>query len=856
MAEKQKKTKKKNRNRNNSLTRRIVSLTVFLDVLFLVLVLSLSIFLYLYSSNQTRDAKAEYQNEIVLGTLDDIITNIQLDAANLTEDQIVIDYLNYINLGNDPLIESTNPNYYLYTDFIQLTSSIVDYQSESLYDLVFLASETSSGAGTDGCFITHDSQVSSDTWSLNLRPWFTDLGESEYIMTTPYEDAVTGNYTITFVQKVFDGTSLIGYIGIDTHLETIASLLDVVLDEKVPEANEVIIFSNDGGEREVVYLSNESESDYYMQTSDQFASIDEANNYGEIGINYINNSFDTNTQLVSEFLNGDEYLMISNEVIEASIAVVTLYHIEQLNLLTMFGIVMGFAVIMIIMIALITNRQVRKSLSPVHQILKSIEQIKNGDYDVYVKVDGHNELRDIGDAINTMSREINKQVKLTYESLAYDVLTGLRSRAASREDLNETTFKSEDRSAVCLIQVDNLKNINITKGQILGDNLIKAIADELKKVFRTEDTLFSNGGNEFIFIKEKIRSLEEVEYQLNRLLTHFKEPLVVKNIRAEVKFHIGVSIYPTDGSTLEELIKKCDTALFKAAEAANKKIIFYNERIARSVSYQAEISEQLAQAIRKSQIYLKYQPLVSNKHEIYGFEALARWTSPTLGEIGPQVFIANAEESYLIIPIGTWILKEACAAQVRIREEVGIDYVISVNVSPVQILQRDFVEIVKKIIRETDINPEYLTLEITESLFMEATVFLEDTIDQLHAIGCKLSLDDFGTGYASLTYLREINFDNLKIDKSFVDGIFANMKDHRIIGTIVNLVHNLDMKVIAEGVETRKQFEYLKEIQTDVFQGYIFSKPLKIEPVIEYVKEFNEVPVHKRPEVYSKKNTK
>ena len=720
--------------------------------------------------------------------------------------------------------------------------------------MVFLATETNCSTGSDGCFISHASDVSSDTWAITQRPWYTDLGEADTVITNPYQDSVSGEYTISFMGKVYDGDAVIGYIGIDVHLSTISVMLNEVLEEKIPEDNEVIIFAETDTGKQVLFFSNDAESDYYMQTSDHFSTIDSQNDFGSIGINYINSLFDPEAQIIDEFLTGEEYLMLSNNINGTTLSVVTLYAINQLTLEMMFIYVLAIAVMMILLIAYITNRQVKKSLSPVHEILDSIEHIKNGDYDVYVKIDGHNELRDIGDAINTMSREINKQVKLTYESLAYDVLTGLKSRASSREELNKTTFKSTARSAVCLIQVDNLKNINITKGQILGDNLIKAIADELKKVFRTEAKLFSNGGNEFIFIKENIRSLEEVEYQLNRLLTHFKEPLVVKNIRAEVKFHIGVSIYPTDGNTLEELIKKCDTALFKAAEAMNKKIIFYNEKIARSVSYQAEISEQLAQAIRKNQIYLKYQPLVNNKHEIYGFEALARWTSPTLGEIGPQVFIANAEESYLIIPIGTWILKEACEAQVKIRQEIGIDYVISVNVSPVQILQRDFVDTVKKIIRETEINPEYLTLEITESLFMEASVFLEDTIDQLHDIGIKLSLDDFGTGYASLTYLREIAFDNLKIDKSFVDGIFANMKDHRIIGTIVNLVHNLDMKVIAEGVETRKQFEYLKEIQTDVFQGYIFSKPLKLEPVIEYVKEFNEVPPHRRPEVYAEKN--
>jgi diguanylate cyclase (GGDEF)-like protein len=528
-----------------------------------------------------------------------------------------------------------------------------------------------------------------------------------------------------------------------------------------------------------------------------------------------------------------------------------MFYVNQLiEVEVIFIVLVALAAIMVFFIALITTKQVRKALDPINSILESIEEIKNGNYDVDVEIEGAQELRQIGSAINTMSSEINRQVKITYESLAYDVLTGLKNRVSSAAEVDATIFKLDNRSAVCLIQVDNLKNINVTKGQIIGDNLIKSIADELKHVFRSDETLFSNGGNEFVYIKENIRSLEEVEYALNRLLTHFKEPIIIKKIRAEIKFNIGVSIYPTDGQTLDDLIKKCDTALFKAAEASYKKIIFYNEKIARSVNYQSEISEQLAQAIKNEQIYLKYQPLITSSNEIYGFEALARWTSPTLGEIGPEVFIANAEESYLIIPIGTWIFKEACLAQVKLKEKYGVNFVMSINVSPVQILQRDFMEIVKKTIRETDVNPEFLTIEITESLFLEATVLLEDTIEQLHKLGIKLSLDDFGTGYASLTYLRVMDFDNLKIDKTFVDGIFLNMKDHRIIGTIVNLVHNLDMKVISEGVETRKQYEYLKEISTDIFQGYIFSKPLVLDNLIDFINRFNQIPLHKRGNIF------
>ncbi|MBI9009462.1 MAG: EAL domain-containing protein [Tenericutes bacterium] len=845
------KNKEKNNLKRNSLTNKIVSLTVFLDALFLVLILSLSILLYMVNQNQTRDTNASYQNEILVAAFEDVFDKVETDVHNLATDSDIIAYINYVNTGADAILAPGDANYNLYSSYLVQSAAVVDYQSEELYGLVYIASGSNCSTGTDGCAISHEGVLSGDDWKLSERAWYLELLGITKILTNPYEDALSGDYTITYVERVFDGTDMIGYVGIDIYLDTLAEVFHSITLEKLPENNEVIIFTDLEENPRLIYFSGETYSDYFMQSSLNYAQIDNLNDYGDRGISYILENFDTNNQLKGNFLEGENYVILSSEVENTNISVVTMFYVNQLiEIEVMFIILVAIAAIMVFIIAIITTKQVRKALSPIDTILESIEKIKNGNYDVNVDIKGALELRHIGDAINIMSKEINKQVKITYESLAYDVLTGLKNRASSAAEVDATIFKLDNRSAVCLIQVDNLKNINVTKAQMMGDNLIKAIADELKHVFRSDETLFSNGGNEFVYIKEDIKSLEDVEYSLNRLLMHFKEPIVLKNVRAEIKFNVGVSIYPTDGQTLDELIKKCDTALFKAAEASYKKIIFYNEKIARSVNYQSEISEQLAQAIKNEQIYLKYQPLITNSNEIYGFEALARWTSPTLGEIGPQIFIANAEESYLIIPIGTWILRKACFTQVELKEKYGINYIMSVNVSPVQILQRDFVDIVKKIIRETDINPEFLTLEITESLFLEATVLLEDTIEQLHKLGIKLSLDDFGTGYASLTYLRQINFDNLKIDKTFVDGIFANIKDHRIIGTIVSLVHNLDMKVIAEGVETRKQYEYLKEISTDVFQGYIFSKPLAIDDLNKYITKFNSIPLHKRQDIF------
>ncbi len=844
--------KKQNVVKQHSLTRKIVSLTVFLDALFLILILASGVLLYYLSISQNQTDAVQYESQVVSERFSEIIDDVSTDLSRLSEDQHIIDYLLYVNAGNQAIITDTNDaNYNVYADFVDQTVDVVDYQEDDLYTDLYVVSETACSGGSDGCFISYSGTTSGTTWTLSNQEWYTQLGSDESILTSPYTNTITQEVIVTYIDKVYQGSTLLGYIGIDISLTHLTSVLNSMYQDIYDQGTEVILISNVTSSPEVVYFSAEESVDYVLVDYLNYSNIDVENGFGNNGMEYILRNYENQYSTLTTVF-GDSYALAYQDITGVNYTIVTLQiSTVFLSMELMFAIILGLAALMILTIALIMTRSVRQSLSPIRDILKTIGEIKDGNFDVNVKLQEHNELDRIGEAINLMSSEINRQIKKTYDTLAYDMLTGLKNRASASAEVDETIFKSETRAAVCLIQVDNLKNINVTKGQIIGDNLIKAIADELKVVFRNNETLFSNGGNEFVYIKENINTLEEVEFAINRLLTHFKQPLVVKNIKTEVKLHVGIAVYPSDGSTLGELIKKCDTALFKASEEGYKKIIFYNEKIARSVSYQAEISEQLSQAISKDQIYLKYQPLISNTNEVYGFEALARWTSPSLGEIGPQVFIANAEESYLIIPIGTWILRQACLAQVEMKKKYQKDFVISVNVSPVQILQKDFVDIVKRIVKETDINPAYLTLEITESLFIEASVLLEDTIEELHKIGIKLSLDDFGTGYASLTYLRQIAFDNLKIDKTFIDGIFANPKDHRIVATIVNLVHNLDMKVIAEGVETKKQYEYLKEISTDVFQGYIFSKPLILEDVYKFVDRFNQIPKNRRADVFA-----
>lgn len=777
------------------------------------------------------------------------------DLENLAMDPDIIAYVELMNTSSSPIITDTlDPNYDIYSNFDTKINSVFDYSYKSIYDFIFVASENNCSTGTDGCYIGVDSQISPNTWNLHERPWFVDLGTSDEVLSSPYLDSLSGEYAITFVKTVKSGDEVIGYLGIDILLSSLQDAVyayDYFADD---QSKQLLIFQNTPSGSLLIQTTEEQLQDYVLMNPSEFLAQDQAIGHEGDGLSaLIQNVVDS--EVVNTNFLGNTRLVYSYglERVSWTVSVIVEENI-QLGLELAFVLLIGSIFIMMIFVSLILSKKINRTLSPITNILDSIDQIKNGNYNVTVKVDENNELKFVADALNIMSKEIGKQVDLVYQTYVYDTITGLKNRRAVHKEIDEEILHKSDKAAVCLLAVDNLKNINVTKGQSIGDELLKAIANRLKSTLGMRANVYFNGGNEFVFLLPNIRLLETVEHEVLKVMESFQIPLEIKNMKVDVKINVGIAVYPSDGKNMSELMKKCDTALFKAKETSAAKFVFYNDQLTREVNYRAQISEELSLALNKNQLYLKYQPLIDNKNEIYGFEALVRWKSPTLGEISPQIFIANAEESHLIIPIGTWILEEACRTQVKLQEYFGKDFVMSVNVSPIQITQKTFLDVLKRIVKETDIDPKNLVLEITEGVLIESSIYLEDTIKFLHEIGARIALDDFGTGYASLTYLRKIPFDNLKIDKSFVDGIFAGKKDHSIIGTIVQLVHNLDMKVIAEGVETRKQYEYLKQIQTDVFQGFLFSKALGYDDLVKFIDQFYKVAKTKRIDVFGSKD--
>ena len=844
---------KKKKEKKISLSKRIVSLTVFIDAFFLIILATGFLFYTFFSINQNKTELVKTQTQAIVNSTSKFLDSIKKDLDLLAVNPNIINYLNYVNEGNNPNIVETDENYHILYDFLTVTNSVVSHQSEGAYDLIFIATEYNCLTATDGCAITNTGIILHETWYITQRPWFIDLGDDLEKFTDPYVDAISGDYTFTFVKRVYHEEQEIGYIGIDMSLNSLANLIADIDKEINGEIAEVLVFTKYDVNPTLVFYSKDIYDDYFMKNMSETLTIDQSAGFEDNGLHSLLSNRQSNDVLRINFYDTD-YLVTFNTLDDYGWQLVILVdNTVMISMELMFIILLSAIGLLIYITSLIINRNIKKVLAPVHRIIDSLEEIKNGNYNVKINLIENNEIKEIGDAINLMSKEIERQVSLVYETFAYDLLTGLKNISAASLDINKNVLSGSRKAAICLFQVENIKNINIIKGQIVGDNLLKTIALELKTILGNSEFIYANGHDEFIYIMTDVNSLEHVEINVSKILGHFKEPLIVKNIKLEVKFHIGISVYPNDGQVLDDLLKKSDTALYKAKTSGTKRYLFYNENIAREISYKAQVAEQLAKIVENQELYLKYQPLVDNRNELYGFEALARWHSPILGEISPENFITNAEENYMIVPIGNWVLKEACKMQVRMKELYAREYVMSVNISSIQLMQIDFVDTIKAIIKETDISAEYLTLELTESVFLDSTAMIEEKISDLKELGVRFSLDDFGTGYASLTYLRQIDFDNIKVDKSFIAGVFGTENDHKIVGTIVNLVHNLEMKVIAEGVETKKQYEYLKQIGTDIFQGYMISEPLKEDEVQIFMKMFYKISKAKRMDVLARK---
>ncbi|MDO9601006.1 MAG: EAL domain-containing protein [Rhodocyclaceae bacterium] len=399
------------------------------------------------------------------------------------------------------------------------------------------------------------------------------------------------------------------------------------------------------------------------------------------------------------------------------------------------------------------------------------------------------------------------------------------------------------QGAVLFIDLDHFKNLNDTRGHDAGDHLLVEVAHRLLSCVRTEDTVARLGGDEFVVLLEDLDeegagAAAQVEAVAEKILCAINRPYQLKGLPHHSTSSIGATLFRGQEESIDELLKHADVALYRAKDAGRATLRFFDPAMQALLDARAALETDLRGALANRQFHLHYQAQLDSAGIIVGAEALLRWVHPERGSVSPVEFIPFAEQCGLIVPIGRWVLQVACA-QIKVWESYPFtrNLRLAVNVSARQFVQADFVEDTLQQLHASGIDPGRLKLELTESALIDGIDEAIAKMEVLKAAGIGFSLDDFGTGYSSLSYLRRLPLDQLKIDRSFVSEIMTNANDAVIAQTIIGMARNLGLDVIAEGVETRDQFEFLDQHGCNGYQGYLFSRPLPLDEFEQFVKE-------------------
>lgn len=488
------------------------------------------------------------------------------------------------------------------------------------------------------------------------------------------------------------------------------------------------------------------------------------------------------------------------------------------------------------------------------------ERIASGDLTNRLALRGLNEFATLALALNSMAEalqnaaEKHKQQDSRIRFLAYyDDLTGLSNRMFFKELLKKALVwaRRYDQTVVILyLDVDDFKRVNDTLGHPLGDKLLQAVSERLIASVRSSDsvarlaedneqtTVSRLGGDEFVILLHNAGKIHEVSRVARKLLNEIAKPFDLDGHEVFTSASMGISFYPSGGEDADNLLKNADAAMYQAKTKGKNNYQFYTDDMNASALELFNLERDLHRALEREELLLHYQPkLDTTRRMMVGMEALVRWNHKEKGMIVPTQFIPLAEDTGLILPIGEWVLRTACL-QTSAWQKAGFESAnVAVNLSARQFNQKNLPDIVARALQEAALSPRHLELEITESMVMQKPEEAIAVLRKLKNMGVRISIDDFGTGYSSLNYLRRFPVDSLKIDRSFIMNATTNPDDAAIVKGIVALAHNLKLKVITEGVETEAQFEFLRDVECDEVQGFLFSRPLPTDEFLKFLKQ-------------------
>ncbi len=453
-----------------------------------------------------------------------------------------------------------------------------------------------------------------------------------------------------------------------------------------------------------------------------------------------------------------------------------------------------------------------------------------------------NHLSKINSQITELKLQASERKKAEEKNLhlaLYDQLTGLPNRTLFTDRLSQAIEFSERNELeiyVIFIDIDLFKLINDTLGHPAGDELLTQIGDRLSEIFRGSDAVCRVSGDEFLIMLQDVKSEQYIVKIANRILERVNSPFTIDNNQVSISCSLGISKYPDDGQDVEELIKRADIAMYKAKQDGKNRFALYSKNLEQMIYEEMEMVNALQNALLQEEFRLHYQPQINgDTKEVIGFEALIRWEHPKRGFLSPCDFIPAAEKSGLIVPIGEWVLRTACRQNKKWQDEGMHCAPMAVNISINQITSNTLYPLVESVLQETGLDPKYLELEITETILVKETEVVKENLSKIRELGVKISIDDFGTGYSAIQYLKYFPVDRIKIPMDFIHGISHNIKDESIITVILALAESLGIGVVAEGVETENQYDFLMERYCSTIQGFLFCKPMPADEVVKYV---------------------
>jgi|GEM_PF-2827825 len=496
-------------------------------------------------------------------------------------------------------------------------------------------------------------------------------------------------------------------------------------------------------------------------------------------------------------------------------------------------IVGAIGLFVILIVSVLLGVKARKSFSkPIAEMTKAAKEFAAGNlnYQIPAKVQARNEVDQLSASLKQMANDISIAKNQIQQQAHFDHLTGLPNRFLSMDRLKQSIDEAKRKDeiiAVMFFDLDDFKKVNDTLGHDVGDKLLIEVANRLIQVTRLGDTVGRLGGDEFIILLADLPSMIEAQLIAEKLLEQFRSPLPIENRELLLTTSIGVALYPNDGKDPQTILQNADTAMYRAKELGRNTYSFFTKELNEKVTRRLNIEEQLHNALKKHELEIYYQPIVSLKNDkITGAEALLRWNSSEFGQVSPEEFIPIAEQLGVINEIGHFVLSHSFSQAKYWQENYFSEFTLSVNLSPLQFRSMELVNTIQGLLQKHQLKNSTINLEITEGTLITGYSHVEEALQELCDMKLNIYMDDFGTGYSSLSYLRNYPFTALKIDKSFISDITDDPSDLGLVRATIAMAHSFQMKVVAEGIETQQQLEMLKAMKCDYGQGYYFSCPV------------------------------